>query len=107
MPAAGINRRQDSGQPFCYWVRECTLSMANSAFCPWQTRQLSPSEVVLASACAAVALSSWQPWQAAAMGAVVGVNPPVLATMATAPTLSGWYELFTWQVLQSRTSPGN
>ena len=33
-------------------------------------------------------LSSWQPWQAAEIGGVVGVNPPGVAIEATAPTLS-------------------
>ncbi len=74
---------------FGYCVREWTLSTANSAFLPWQTTQDSPNfGSVLLTAWPAVFLSSWQPWQAAAIGGVVAVKPPGLATAATAPTLS-------------------
>lgn len=71
-----------------YSTRAWTVSTANWPLIPWQVTQLSPSAVVLAKACEAVALSSWQPWHAAEIGGVVGVNPPGLATEATAPTLS-------------------
>ena len=68
----------------------CTLSTENSDFCPWHAAQLSPRMVVFAKACEAVALSSWQPWQAAEMGGVVGVKPPGLAIDVVVGTTSTW-----------------
>ena len=69
-------------------IRWWTRSTENSSPAAWQAAQLSPSIVVLARAWEAVAISSWQPWHAAEMGAVVFVKPPGLVTAALAPTFS-------------------
>ena len=71
----------------------------------WQAVQRSPRTVVLARAWEAVPMSSWQPWQAAEMGGVVLVNPPVLVTRAFAPTFSTRYVPVRWHSVQLRRSP--
>ena len=56
-----------------------TFVTENSEFAPWQAAQLSPNTVVLASACDAVAVASWQPVQAAVMWGIGLTGPFGLA----------------------------
>src|ERR1700689_2841248 len=74
----GVHRRLMPFSASC--CRAWTAVTGKSPSEPWQGAPLSPIAVVSASACEAVARSSWQPWQAAEIGAVVGVKPPGLAT---------------------------
>jgi len=62
----------------------------NSAFVPWQTAQLSPIEVVMATTCEASAVLVWHPMHAAATGPI-GFTLPRGLTTGMRPSLSGNY----------------